>query len=277
MINLLELKYCQDYLHSPHSWLHKMAATKKIAIILSYIAVIYTIPLNLLLITLGIFAWTYLCLLIKWIPVLSLARRIAMVFPLLIGILFLPCDMSSDRIIILRYQIVLEFSVAKIPTLDSINVKQPKLVRIIKHTSSSIANFIVPVTTYRITIILASYLILYKLISMTSSNNNILFAYFKVSCYLSEYRLELPNILFTITLSADFIRILELKTKNIATGIYLRGICVKNVASYVLISYLCLLGFYVLFRSVERDVKTICRIMYLRQLEPHQRSKWLIK
>jgi hypothetical protein len=276
MVNLIELSYFQDYLYSPQNWCHHLKAIYKITIISCYLAIVPFCPIFVLIIIAAIFSSILFNTGVESTSIPIILKKIFVSIFLLSILLIFPYGISLDRILIIRCQLIVSscFNNAQVNRNMKFSCLNPT--KFFKNYSRCIINIIMPISIIRIGIVLFSYLSLYRLIILTTSNNNIFLLYFQIVSHLQKYYPILLNVLFIIILSNDFVKHLESKVTHTIIAISLRGLSLSSINYYSKLLYLYAIGFNILIENTIKDTITISRATYLRDIIPRLRCKWLV-
>jgi hypothetical protein len=276
MVNLIELSYFQDYLYSPQNWCHHLKAIYKITFVFCYLAIVPFCPIFVLIIIAAIFSSTLSNTGVESTSILIISKKIFVSIFLLSILLMFPYGISLDPILIIRCQLVVSSCCTNAQVNRNMKFRCIDTTESFQNYSRCIINIIVPISIIRIGIVLFSYLSLYKLIILTTSNNNIFLLYFQIVSHLQKYYPILLNGLFIIMLSHDFVKRLEWKVTHTIIAISLRGLSLSSIDYYSKILYLYAIGFNILIKNTIKDTITISRATYLRDIIPRLRCKWLI-
>nr|YP_009628889.1 hypothetical protein [Balbiania investiens]QBX88672.1 hypothetical protein [Balbiania investiens] len=276
MINLIELSYFQDYLYSPQNWCHHLNAIYKITFIFCYLAIVPFCPIFVIIIVAAIFSSILFNIGIELTSMPIISKKIFISIFLLFILLMFPYSISLDRILIIRCQLVISSYSTNAEVYRNMKFSCINPTERFQNYSRFIINIIMPISIIRIGIVVFSYLNLYRLIILTTSNNNIFLFYFQIVSHLQKYYPILFNLLFIIMLSNDFVKRLELKVTHTMIAISLRGLSSSSLDYYSKILYLYSISFNLFIKDITQDTMTMSKVAYLRDIIPRLRCKWLV-
>jgi hypothetical protein len=127
----------------------------------------------------------------------------------------------------------------------------------------------------RFLLIIISFLLIHKLLVITTCNKDILFTY--SMCFLYFFPFLDKDIFFILILSEECVYLLTKRIKNIQMSIYLKGNKMCLVNYHLKMINLYFIGINTLYQTIFMDVQTISCSLYSREIVPQTQKIWLLK
>nr|YP_009297751.1 hypothetical protein Kuma_051 [Kumanoa americana]AOM67485.1 hypothetical protein Kuma_051 [Kumanoa americana] len=274
MINLFELTFYQDYLYSPNTWLHKLTSYSKVFITVLYLACLPFTSLFFLLLINCYFITLSFTLLIPSLFFNRLYKQLFMAFIILSVLCISLNERHSKHLIKLNYTISTTNNSYVYQLLTNVmKCNEKQVFKIYKITFQ--IQILLSIKIMRFFLLIASCLLIHKLLVITTRSKDIVLTYF--ICFLYCFPFINKDIFFILILSEECISLFEKRIKNMQMSILLRGNKLSLLNYYLRIIELYMIGFNMLYKMIFIDVQTISYSLYSREIFPQTQQIWLLK
>lgn len=266
MISGIQLSFFSNYIYNPKTWFHSIPVKYKILFVSIYLIIIPYLPLSI---------FSSITIIIScFFMFLAYSNESVYLHNILLQLIIyctLLLFMTTISPISTRYTITIPYHI-KIQWLE----KNRQVVHVL-HYCNVITVLISKLIT-RMLLLLTSYYLGYQLLMLTTQMEDIFINHLYVLHALSKDLLIsfIPDFIFIIILSYEYISLIENTIQNVVTSLTLRGQSWNMLKNYTELLQIFSLLLSLAHNHLNQEIITTNNIIHSRELYMSSKEKWLI-